>query len=124
MRTACACVRASECKGVATPRRESREAGMCDCSLHARASERTFFLFPSKIDGTAAGRRVFLALIYKRRGITLPIIKHYLAVRHFAKSFANHAKNSLCIMVFAYITRIEGMAEKFKKNDLSASSII
>jgi len=58
-------------KGVATPRRESR-AGRRG---HARPFARAFFLFPSKIDEKAAGRRDRAVLIYKRRGMTLPIIK-------------------------------------------------
>lgn len=61
----------TSCKGVATPRRESR-AGRRAC---ATARVRAFFLFPSKIDGKAAGRRDRTVLIYKRRGMTLPIIK-------------------------------------------------
>jgi len=47
-----------------------RQAGMRGCSR-----VRAFFLFPSKIDGKAAGRRDRTVLIYKRRGMTLPIIK-------------------------------------------------
>lgn len=41
----------------------------------AIARVQTLFLFPSKIDGKAAGRRDRAVLIYKRRGMTLPIIK-------------------------------------------------
>jgi len=46
------------------------------------ARSRAFFLFPAKIDGKASGRRVRVrsALIYKRRGTTLPIIKLQLIV--------------------------------------------
>lgn len=49
---------------------ETRVSGMRDCS-RARA----FFLFPPKIDEKAAGRRDRAVLIYKRRGMMLPIIK-------------------------------------------------
>lgn len=61
----------TRCRGASRRRRGESRA----CAT-VSSSASSFLPVPvSKIDGKAAGRRVRSALIYKRRGMTLPIIK-------------------------------------------------